>query len=127
MSPPSRTGWKEFSIGPASGYSASINPGAVRADGISLLTAVSVAYGVPAVRIVAPGWVADTRYTIVAEAPTWDSDLFRELFLAEMKARFALEAHREKRSYDVFVLTAGKVHDLEKAGDDEPNTRIGLD
>jgi uncharacterized protein (TIGR03435 family) len=123
LAPRSKTGWKEFSIAPASGVSATINPGLLRADGITLHTALAVAYEIPAVRIIAPPWVSWTRYAIVAEAPE-DRELFRQLFREEIKARFSVEAHYEKRPFEVFVLSAPSPHDLLPDGGAESSNRI---
>jgi uncharacterized protein (TIGR03435 family) len=120
LSPPARKGWKEFRISPASGMSTMINPGVMRADGVTLLFMLSVAYRFPTARIVAPGWVARTRYAIVAEAPGLDRELFEQLFQEELKARFELETHVEKRAFDVFVLSAGPKPEFPDGGQEEP-------
>ena len=67
--------------------------------------------------------MAETRYAIFAEAPE-DRELFRQLFRDEIKARFSVEAHYEKRPFDVFVLSAPSPHDLQGDEAAESNTRI---
>ena len=124
MAPPARKGWKEFRISPATGMSTTINPGVMRADGATLLLAISVAYRFPTVRIVAPDWVGHTRYAILAEAPDQDRELFDRLFQEELKARFDLETHIEKRAFDVFVLSAGPKPDLPDVSQEQPNSWI---
>jgi hypothetical protein len=83
-----------------------MRPGFLRADGISLQFALSVAYGIPASRIIAPEWVAETRCSIVAETSPEDGDLFRELFLDELKSRFHVNARIESRSFDCVRLAS---------------------
>jgi uncharacterized protein (TIGR03435 family) len=124
LAPPARKGWKEFRISPASGTSTTINPGRIRADGATLVVAISVAYRFPAVRIVAPDWVRHTRYAIVAEAPDQDRELFDRLFLEELKARFGLETHIERRAFDVLVLSASPKPELPDIAEEEPWTSI---
>ena len=124
LAPPARQGWKEFQIGPASGMSTTINPGVMRADGVTLLLAISVAYRFPVTRIVAPAWVGQTRFAIAAETPDQDRELFDRLFQEELTARFDLEAHVEKRAFDVLVLSAGPKPDLPDTSQEEPGYRI---
>jgi uncharacterized protein (TIGR03435 family) len=107
--------WAEFSIGPASGESSWINDGLVRANGITLKQAVATAYDIPAVRVIAPEWMAQTRYSINAVAGAGAPKVFRPLLREELTKRLRLETHLEVRSFDVFVLTASGPPRLERA------------
>jgi hypothetical protein len=104
LSPPARKGWKEFRISPASGMSTMINPGVMRADGVTLLFMLSVAFRRRGLWRRA-GWRDPLRD--LSEAPGLDRELFEQLFQEELVARFGLETHVEKRVFDVFVLSAG--------------------
>jgi uncharacterized protein (TIGR03435 family) len=115
--------WKEFSIGPAYGRSATVNPGMIRSDGITLKTAMAVAYGMPAVRIIGPLWLGETRYSINTVVD--DLDSFHSLLKQELKSRLRLVTHIENRPFDVFVLTATGAPQLEPtATGQEPRTWI---
>lgn len=106
MQPRSNRQWVEFSIGPATGDSASISLDRMHADGISVRGAIATAYEVPAVRVIGPPWLSSTRYAITAVAP--DKASFRPMLRQELDQRFHLETHVEPRAFDVFVLTAGR-------------------
>jgi uncharacterized protein (TIGR03435 family) len=107
--------WIEFSIGPASGESAAINSSSLRSNGITLKAAVAPAYDVPAVRIIGPPSLTDTRYSLNAVVELDDTDSFRGLLQQELKNRFQLETHAEVRPFDVFVLTATEAPRLDRA------------
>ena len=62
--------WKEFRIGPATGHNVNVTPDGIRSDGVTLKTVISCAYDIPPVRIVAPGWLAEARYSITAVVPS---------------------------------------------------------
>lgn len=116
--------WIEFSIAPASGESASINPSAVRADGITLKAALATAYDIPAVRVVGPAWLTDTRYSIRAVVGVDQSDSFRSLLQQELKNRLRLETHLDVRPFDVFVLAATDAPRVERAHGARPRIWI---
>jgi uncharacterized protein (TIGR03435 family) len=120
--PPSSGKWVEFSIGPATGQSASIGLDQIHSDGITVRGAIATAYDIPAVRIVGPPWLSWTRYAITAVAP--DKAAFRPLLRQELDRRFHLESHLEPRSVDLFVLTAGKGVRLLEASRPGPATWI---
>ena len=122
--PAASSQWKEFSIGPASGKSVSINPGLVRSEGITLKVALAVAYQIPAVRVIGPPWLAETRYAIHAVVAPEAPDVFRPLFQQELKKRLRLETHLEVRPFDVFVLTATGSPRLDRAKGEEPGAWI---
>jgi uncharacterized protein (TIGR03435 family) len=116
--------WMQFSIGPASGESSSINDTALRSNGITLKGAVATAYGMPAVRVIGPPWLSETRYSITAVAAIDDSDTFRALLQQELKNRLGLETHVEDRPFEVFVLTAAETPRLERSPASGPSTWI---
>jgi uncharacterized protein (TIGR03435 family) len=82
---------------------------------MTLKSAVALAYEVPAVRVIAPPWLEDARYTINAMVPAERSTTFRTLLQRELTNRLNLEAHFEVRPFDVFVLTASDAPRLEKS------------
>jgi uncharacterized protein (TIGR03435 family) len=107
--------WIEFSIGPASGRSASIQPTLMRADGITLRRAISTAYDIPMVRIIGPEWLDQTRYAITAVADARDARAFKAYLKEELDARLNLSTHVERRMFDVFILHAPSSPRLEHA------------
>ena len=116
--------WIQFSIAPPSGESASISPTAIRADGLTLKAALATAYDMPAVRIVGPASLLDTRYSINASLPADAVARFRPLLQQELTKRLALETHFEVRPYDVFVLAATEAPRLDRAAGPGPSTWI---
>jgi uncharacterized protein (TIGR03435 family) len=116
--------WTEFSIGPASGTSVSIGSSTMRASGITLEAAVATAYGVPAVRVIAPPWLAHTRYSIKAVVDVDAPDSFRSLLRHELQNRLRLETHVDVRPFEVFVLGATDAPRLERARGGGPSTWI---
>jgi uncharacterized protein (TIGR03435 family) len=124
MQPSASKDWMQFSIGPASGDSASINTTTVRSTGITLKVALATAYGIPAARIVGPPWLNDTRYSLNAVVGVDESDAFRPLLQQELNKRLGLETHVEVRPFDVFVLTAADTPRLERSPASGPSTWI---
>lgn len=116
MHPQRSAEWVAFSIGPAAGRSLWIGPGAMRGDGMTVKAALATAYDIPAVRIIAPAWVGNTRYSINAEVDVDAPDRLRPLLQQELNARLHLKTHVEVRPFDVFVLTATDAPRLERAG-----------
>jgi uncharacterized protein (TIGR03435 family) len=106
MHPQSSAPWIEFSIGPAYGESAAINAGAVRSNGITLKAAVAPAYDFPAVRIIGPPWLSETRYSLNAVVSLDDAKGFRGFLQQELENRLRLKTHVDVRPFEVFVLTA---------------------
>ena len=117
--------WAEFSIGPAAGRSSSIQPNAMRSSGMTLKTAIAVAYDVPSVRVIGPEWLAQTRYSINAAVSPEASDAFRSLLQQELARRLHLETHFEVRPFDTFVLTASDASRLERAHRTRPRVWVG--
>jgi uncharacterized protein (TIGR03435 family) len=107
--------WMQFSIGPASGESSSINDTTLRSNGITLKGAVATAYGMPAARVIGPPWLSEIRYSITAVVGIDESDTFRSLLQQELKIRLGLETHVEDRPFEVFVLKAGETPRLERS------------
>ena len=62
---------------------------------------------------------------MLAEAPSEDRVLFRRLLQEEIEARFRIEAHLEKRPFDVFVLRAGGAPQLQP-DTHEPSSRVSM-
>jgi uncharacterized protein (TIGR03435 family) len=112
---PASQHWVEFSIGPPSGESSWVSDNLVRADGITLKGIVATAYDIPAVRVIAPEWMADTRYSINAVVRDEASKLFRPLLQEELTRRLRLKTHLEVRPFEVFVLTAAAMPRVERA------------
>ncbi|MGH9411964.1 MAG: TIGR03435 family protein [Vicinamibacterales bacterium] len=106
--------WLEFSIGPPFGRSVSVQPAALRGEGVTLKTALSIAYDIPAVRISGPDWLASTRYAMTAVADGNDA-LFRSSLKDELQQRLHLVTHMEPRAYEVFVLRATAATRLQSA------------
>lgn len=116
MHPRASDGWSEFSIAPASGQSASIDSRTmVRSDGLTLKSAVALAYDMPTVRVIGPARLNDTRYSVNAVVGDRTSGSFRSLLRQELKNRLRLETHVEVRPFDVFVLTAADASRLRRA------------
>lgn len=116
MHTPASDGWGEFSIGPASGQSASIDSRAmVRSDGLTLKGALALAYDMPSVRVIGPARLTATRYSFNAVVGDRTSESFRSLLRQELENRLRLETHVEVRPFDVFVLTAADASRLRRA------------
>jgi uncharacterized protein (TIGR03435 family) len=76
-----------------------------RAGYLSLRDYLGIAYGMRLHQIVAPDWVASTRFDIVATFPEGvPGDRLPEMMQSLLAARFALRAHREQREFDVYTL-----------------------
>ncbi len=123
MAPPASGQWMQFAIGPATGDSAWVSDGQVRADGLTVRRALAIAYEIPSVRIIGPAWLSETRYTIRAVAGLDASDGLPAMLQQELKRRLHIEAHVEPRPFDVFVLTAIDPR-LVRAGGTNPGTWI---
>ena len=108
-------GWDVFAIGPSSGRNLSIGIDNVRSDGMSLRSAISIAYDVPTVRIIGPRWLDYSRYTITATVPKSQSGSMRALLRQELEARLRLRTRSETRPFDVLVLTATDPSRLQRA------------
>jgi uncharacterized protein (TIGR03435 family) len=117
--------WIEFAIGPASGESLHVNPTTFRGDGATLKVAIATAHDIPAVRVIGPPWLAETRYAIRAAVGDADEKQFRAMFREELTRHLNLRVHREMREFDVLLLrTAGAVR-LERAVGRKPSISVG--
>ena len=120
---PASTRWTEFSIGPATGASTSINPGRLQSDGMTMLTALSVAYDFPEVRISGPVWLSRQRFAITAVLDPQAGGIFPTLFQSELANYLDLQVHQEKREFAVLLLRAPNPA-LEKAEGHEPSITV---
>ena len=93
MHQPASEQWTDFSIGPASGKSAHVGINTMRSDGMSLKGMIATAYDVPAVRVIGPAWLAETRYSLKAVVGAEEPESFRVLLREELKNRLRLETH----------------------------------
>jgi uncharacterized protein (TIGR03435 family) len=111
--------WERFSIGPASGPSSNVQLDGIRADGISLKNAIALAYDVPTIRVIAPDWMAERRYSLEALVPrnavNDASRSWRPLLQQELSSLLRLQTHLEQRPFEVLVLTAAPVQRLTPA------------
>ena len=102
--------WKTFTIGPASGPSSSVQLHGIRADAISLKNVIALAYDLPPVRVIAPAWLSERRYSLTALVPedavNDGARSWRPLLQQELTSLLRLETHIEQRPFDVLVLTA---------------------
>jgi uncharacterized protein (TIGR03435 family) len=119
MQPPALSGWTDFAMEPATGNSTIIDLHLIRSDGTTLKGVIAVATGIPAVRIVGPGWLDEARYSLRAAVDPSVAASFRPLLLQELRNRLRLETHTELCSFDVYVLnSSGKRHLTPSAGHD---------
>jgi uncharacterized protein (TIGR03435 family) len=93
---------QEPSIGPSTGNRNAQGASFLRGEGVTVLRAISRAYGVPEHRIVGPSWIATEKYAINAEAP--DRETFQTMLQKELANWFHLLVHREQRVIPVLVL-----------------------
>jgi len=115
MHQPPSAQWTDFPIGPASGKSAHVGINTMRSDGMSLKGMIATAYDVPAVRVIGPAWLAETRYSLKAVVGVEEPESLRVLLREELKNRLRLETHVEVRPFDVFVLTGTGAPGLERS------------
>src|SRR5215471_2237274 len=88
-------GWQEFSIGPAHGLNTTINPNAIRSDGMTLNVMLSVAYAIPRTRILGPEWLKQDRFAITAVVPDDGSESLPSLLQQELRRRVGVFASGE--------------------------------
>ena len=99
IAPTENRKWPSFSTGGSKGYRK------LDAEGITLHQALSSAYDVPKTRILGPETLLESWYTISAKLP---SDQFDLLFQQALTASLQLRVSNQKKSVEVFVLTAGE-------------------
>lgn len=74
---------------------------------LSMKDYISVAYGLKVFQIIAPDWVASTRFEIVATIPEGqDPKDVSKMMAALLDDRFHLKTHREMRDFSVYALEA---------------------
>jgi uncharacterized protein (TIGR03435 family) len=102
-----------------------------RAKGISLKSLLARLKDVPQIRIVAPDWMTEERYTVTAQvsdefrlrlrrredSPGGPQDEVRALLRGELQDRLQLTMHRETRTVPVYVLKAGAATKLGQDAD----------
>jgi uncharacterized protein (TIGR03435 family) len=115
--------WTAFSIRPATGGSTTVNPGRLESDGMTMRSALSVAYAIPEVRIIGPGWLSWRRFAITAVLDPEAGGFFPALFQKELANYLDLQVHQEKRDFEVYVLRSGNPK-LQKAVGHEPFTAV---
>ena len=117
--------WLYFSLGPPTGDSAHSNPTTLRGDGPTLRGMIAQAYGFPAVRVIGPAWLAQTRYTINATVGPDDEPDFRALLREELDRHLHLQTHVEIRPFDALVLRVAGAPRLARAAGEGPSIRLG--
>jgi uncharacterized protein (TIGR03435 family) len=105
---PASSAWQEFSIGPASGRSTTINPDRVVSEGFSLRGMISVAYAMPSVRIVGPDWLGEAAYSVTTIVRPDAFESLQWLLQQELSTRLNLKVHVEPRPFDVLVARTRK-------------------
>src|SRR5262245_64069821 len=123
---PASPTWTNFSLGPATGDSVHSNPTTLRGDGSTLKGMIAQAYGFPAVRVIGPPWLSETRYTIDATVGADDEQDFRALLREELDRHLHLQSHVEVRPFDALLLrAAGPLRLTPAAGQGPPSIRLG--
>jgi len=86
-----------------------ITPGQFRASYLSLRDYISIAYGIRIHQIVAPDWVASTRFEIVAKSPAGAApEQFPLMMQTLLRERFQLRTHQESREFPIYALGVAK-------------------
>jgi len=76
---------------------------------MSMKYCVAFAYRVKEYQVSGPAWLGDVRYDIVAKgAAGTRHDQLPEMMQQLLAERFKLEAHREKKEFEVLVLAVGQ-------------------
>jgi uncharacterized protein (TIGR03435 family) len=92
--------------------SSKLAPGELFIENVSLQKCIALAYNVSEDRdgaIVAPGWVRETRYDIVAKIPAGSQPEQARVMLQNLLAeRFKLKLHRESRETKIYSLLVVK-------------------
>lgn len=86
-----------------------VAPGNLTMRGVSFRSCVRWAYNVPDFEVTGPDWIDQQRYDIVAKAASDASeDQLRLMLQTLLVERFKLEAHRQSKESQAWVLTVGK-------------------
>ena len=99
IAPTEKRKWPSFGTGSSKGYRK------LDAEGITLHQALSSAYDIPKTRILGPKTLLDSWYTISAKLPR---DQFDLLLQQALTTSLQLRVSNEKKSVEIFVLTAGE-------------------
>ena len=123
--PRASSGWQEFAVGAATGGNTNIGLAAIRSEGISVRSLISVAYAIPQTRIVGPDWLGYYRYSVIAVVRPEGAESMRSLLQQELANRMKLRVREEERDFDVFVLHAkGKRARLTRAERRDTNIEV---
>ncbi len=88
---------------------------------LSLKDYIGMGYGVQVYQIIAPEWVASTRFEIVATIPEGqDSKDVTKMMAALLEDRFHLKTHRDRREFPVYALETLPGFKLEAVTADAP-------
>ena len=117
-------GWQDFAIGPSAGRNTRVGMETVQSEGISLRSAIAIAYEIPVVRVIGPGWLDYSRYSITASVPAAASGKMRSLLRQELDTRLRLRTRSEVRPFDVLVLTVTDASRLQAA--DSRSSRVWI-
>jgi uncharacterized protein (TIGR03435 family) len=116
--------WLRFAISPPTGDSVSIGPNKIVATGMTLNGAIAFANDFPPVRVIAPEWLKETRYSLDAMVSVESAEPLRAVLKRELDALLRLETHVEIRPFDVLVLSAGAAPRLDASRVSGPSTSI---
>ena len=99
---------------------------------VTLWYCLSYAYGMKSYQMVAPDWLREARYDVVAKGPagTRREDL-PKMIQTLLTDRFKLQAHQETREIPVLVLAIGKAGPKLKeatpeSGDGQGGAQVGM-
>jgi uncharacterized protein (TIGR03435 family) len=88
---------------------------------LSLKDYIGIGYGVRVYQIIAPDWVASTRFEIVATMPEGQpGDQLPAMMRSLLEDRFQLKVHRENREFPVYALETTPGFALEPVAADTP-------
>jgi uncharacterized protein (TIGR03435 family) len=94
---------------PPANYHIKVDAGRVEIGSWSLRQLILRAYGLPGYRLSAQGWIADSRFDVLATFPKGATrDQLPEMLQRLLSERFGLAAHPETREVSGFALVVGK-------------------
>jgi uncharacterized protein (TIGR03435 family) len=116
-SPPSSEGMR-MRVQPAITWS----PGGVTILNASLKALIQWAYHVQTIQVIAPGWLDQNHYDVVAKTSTPASnEQLRQMVQTLLAARFKLEFHRDTKEMQAYVVTVAKTgHKLKPSEGEGP-------
>jgi uncharacterized protein (TIGR03435 family) len=107
-SPPIQSGQPVF-FGPPRGGPGSSDPRRITWTYAALRSIVMTAYNVPTFQVVAPDWLATSRYDIAANVPEGStSEQVTVMWRNLLEERFGVVVHHESREFQVQELTVAK-------------------